>query len=100
VLAPDPDKTAAVWEESRIDFGTIEMTFDQALEVLKDAWIERSLLGGSARLNARLFAARRLTDFHPEFDRWRYDAALDDANRIVVSHRRTLQAWRSSFRTI
>jgi hypothetical protein len=64
------------------------MTFDQALEVLQDAWIERSLSGGSARLNARLFAARRLTDFHPEFDRRRYDAALDDANRIVVSHRR------------
>ena len=26
------------------------MTFDQALEALKDAWIERCLLGGSAQL--------------------------------------------------
>ena len=100
MLAPDSDKRAAVLEESRIGFGTIEMTFDQALEVLKDAWIERSLSGGSARLNARLFAARRLTDFHPEFDRRRYDAAFDDANRIVVSHRRTLQAWPSRLRMI
>ena len=100
MLAPDSDKRTAVLEEARIVFGTIEMTFDQALEVLKDAWIERSLLGGSARLNARLFAARRLTDSHPEFDRRRYDAALDDANRIVGSHRRTLQAWPSRFRTI
>ena len=78
----------------------IEMTFDQALEALKDAWIERCLSGGSILLNARLFAARRLTDSHPEFDRGRYDAALDDANRIVASHRRTLQAWPSRFRTI
>ena len=76
------------------------MTFDQALEALKDAWIERSLLGGSSRINARLFAARRSTDSHPDFDRRRYDAALDDANRIVASHRRTLQAWPSRFRTI
>ena len=75
------------------------MTFDQALEALKDAWIERCLLGGSVRLNARLFAARRLTDSHPEFDRCRYDVALDDANRIVASHRRTLQAWPSRFRS-
>jgi hypothetical protein len=81
--------------------GTIEMTFDQALEALKDAWIERCLLGGGgARLNARLFAARRLTDSHPEFDRRRYDAAFDDANRIIASHRRTLQAWVSRFHTI
>ena len=79
---------------------TIEMTFDQALEALKDAWIERCLLGGGARLNARLFAARRLTDSHPEFDRRRYDAAFDDANRIIASHRRTLQAWVSRFHTI
>ena len=69
------------------------MTFDQALEVLKDAWIERSLLGRSSRLNARLFAARRLTDSHPEFDRGRYEAAFDAANRIVALHRRILQAW-------
>jgi hypothetical protein len=75
------------------------MTFDQALELLKDAWIERCLLGGGARLNARVFDARRLTDLHPEFDRRRYDAALDDANRIVASHRRTLQALPSRFRT-
>ena len=77
----------------------IEMTFDQALEALKDAWIERCLSGGSTRLNARVFAARRLTHLHPEFDRRRFDAALDDANRIVASHRRTLQAWPSRFRT-
>jgi len=100
VLASDSDKTAAVLEESRIGFGAIEMTFDQALEVLKGAWIKRSLTGGSARLNARLFAARRLTDSHPEIDRRRYDAALDDANQLVASHRRTLQAWPSRFRTI
>jgi hypothetical protein len=71
----------------------IEMTFDQALEALKDAWIERCLSGGSTRLNARLFAARRLIDSHPEFDRGRYDAAFDDANRIAALHRRILQAW-------
>jgi len=69
------------------------MTFDQALEALKDAWIERGLSGGGTRLNARLFAARRLIDSHPQFDRRRYDAAFDDANRIVALHRRILQAW-------
>ena len=72
---------------------TVEMTFDQALEALKDAWIERCLSGRSARLNARLFAARQLIDSHPEFDRRRYDAAFDDANRIVALHRRILQTW-------
>jgi hypothetical protein len=41
-----------------------------------------------------------LTDFHPQFDRLRYDAALDDANRIVASHRRTLEALPFRFRTI
>jgi hypothetical protein len=70
-----------------------EMTFDQALEALKDAWIERCLSGGSTRLNARLLAARRLIDSHPEFDRGRYEAAFDAANRIVALHRRILQAW-------
>jgi hypothetical protein len=71
----------------------IEMTFDQALEALKDVWIERCLSGGNTRLNARLLAARRLIDSHPEFDRGRYEAAFDAANRIVALHRRILQAW-------
>ena len=69
------------------------MTFDQALEALKDAWIERCLWGRSTRLNARLFAARQLIDSHPAFARQRYDAAVDGANRIVALHRRILRTW-------